>query len=45
MALRQKIISEIYDEKNNKVVDRKIIEEKPIKIPTEIDDLGYNHKE
>lgn len=45
MSLRQRIISEIYDEKNNKVVDRKIIEDKEIKAPVKIDDLGYNHQE
>lgn len=45
MSLRQRIISEIYDEKDNKVVDRKIIEDKKIKTPVKIDDLGYNHKE
>ena len=45
MALRQRIISEIYDEKNNKVVDRQIIEDKKIETPKEIDNIGYNHGE
>lgn len=45
MSLRQRIISEIYDEKDNKVVDRKIIEDKKIEVPVKIDDLGYNHQE
>lgn len=45
MSLRQRIMSEIYDEKSNKIVDRKIIEDKEIKTPVKIDDLGYNHQE
>ena len=45
MALRQRIISEIYDEKNNKVVDRQIIEDKKIDTPKVIDNVGYNHRE
>ncbi|MDC0865063.1 ISKra4 family transposase [Rickettsiaceae bacterium] len=45
MALRQRIISEIYDETNNKVVDRQIIEDKKIESPKAIDNVGYNHGE
>ena len=45
MALRQRIVSEIYDEKDNKIVDRKIIIDKKIENPEKIDDLGYDHKE
>ena len=45
MGLRQRIVTEIYDEKNNKIVNREIINDKPIKKPEIIDDLGYNHKE
>lgn len=45
MGLRQRIISEIYDEKDNKVVDRQIIKDKKIETPEKIDDLGYNHQE
>ena len=37
MSLRQRIISEIYDEKDNNVVDRKIIEDKKIDSPVKID--------
>ena len=40
MVLRQRIVSEIYDEKDNKIVDRKIIEDKEIKSPQKIDDIG-----
>jgi hypothetical protein len=45
MGLRQRIISEVYDEKDNKIVDRKIIVDKEIKKPEKIEDLGYDHKE
>ena len=45
MTLKQRIVSEIYDEKDNKVVDRKIIIDKKIEKPEKIDDLGYDHKE
>ena len=45
MGLRQRIISEIYDEKDNKVVDKQIIEDKKIETPKKIDDIGYNHLE
>lgn len=45
MTLKQRIVSEIYDEKDNKVVDRKIITDKKIEKPEKIDDLGYDHKE
>jgi hypothetical protein len=45
MGLRQRIVTEIYDEKDNKIVNREIINDKEIKKPKEIDDLGYNHKE
>ena len=45
MVLRQRIISEIYDESNDKVVNREIIQDKAIKRPEVIEDLGYNHKE
>ena len=45
MTLRQRIISEIYDERDNKVVDGRIIEDKKIETPVKIDDLGYNHQE
>ena len=45
MSLRQRIVSEIYDEKDNKIVDRKIITDKKIENPEKIDDLGYDHKE
>jgi hypothetical protein len=45
MGLRQRIVSETYDEKDNKIVDREIINDKPIKKPESIGDLGYNHKE
>ncbi|MGB4192331.1 MAG: hypothetical protein WBJ81_07330, partial [Rickettsiales bacterium] len=45
MGLRQRIVTEIYDEKNNKIVNREIINDKPVKKPEIIDDLGYNHKE
>lgn len=45
MGLRQRIVSEIYDEQNNKIVDRQIIQDKKINNPKTIDELGYNHKE
>lgn len=45
MAITQKIISEIYDEKTGKLIRRTIINEKPIKNPKTIDDVGYNKKE
>lgn len=45
MGLRQRIVSEIYDEKDSKVVDRQIIKDKKIENPKKIDDLGYNHEE
>jgi hypothetical protein len=45
MGLRQRVVTEIYDEKDNKIVDREIINDKPIKKPESIEDLGYNHKE
>ena len=45
MALRQRIISEIYDESNDKVVNREIITDKKIEKPTSIEELGYDHKE
>ena len=41
MSLRQRIISEIYDEQDNKVADRQIIEDKKIETPKEIDNIGY----
>ena len=40
MALRQRIVSEIYDERNNEIVDRQIIQDKAIKKPKKIDELG-----
>ena len=43
-GLRQRIVTEIYDEKDNKIIDREIINDKPIKKPENIEDLGYNHK-
>jgi len=45
MGLRQRIVSEIYDEKASKVVDRQIIADKKIENPKQIDDLGYDHQE
>lgn len=45
MGLRQRIVSEIYDEKDSRIVDRQIIKDKEIKKPEKIDDLGYNHEE
>jgi hypothetical protein len=45
MGLRQRIISEVYDEKDGKVVNREIIKDKEIKKPDVIEDLGYDHKE
>ena len=45
MGLRQRIISEIYDEHTDKVVNREIVNDKEIKKPKYIDDLGHNHKE
>ena len=36
MGLRQRIVTEIYDEKDNKIVDREIINDKPIKKPESI---------
>lgn len=45
IGLRQRIVTETYDEKDNKIVDREIINDKPIKKPESIGDLGYNHKE
>ena len=45
MGLRQRIESEIYDEKASKVVDRQIIADKKIENPKQIDDLGYDHQE
>lgn len=45
MALRQRIVSEIYDERNNEIVYRQIIQDKAIKKPKKIEELGYNHKE
>lgn len=45
MGLRQRIISEIYDESNDKVVNREIIKDKAIERPEVMDDVGYSHKE
>ncbi len=45
MGLRQRIISEIYDEKDNKVVDRQIIIDKEIPKPKKIDEVGHDQKE
>ena len=45
MALRQRIVSEIYDEKNNEIVDRQIIQDKEIRKPEKIEEIGYNHEE
>jgi hypothetical protein len=45
MGLRQRIVSEIYDEKDSKVVDRQIIVDKKIEQPKKIDDLGYDQQE
>ena len=44
MGLRQRIISEVYDEQTDKVVNREIINDKEINKPKSIEDLGYNHK-
>ena len=40
MGLRQRIFSEIYDEKDSKVIDRQVIKDKEIKKPEKIDDIG-----
>lgn len=45
MGLRQRIVSEIYDESNNKVVSREIIKDKAIERPKVMEDMGYRHKE
>jgi len=39
MGLRQRIISEIYDEQTDKVVNREIVQDKEIKKPKIIDDV------
>lgn len=45
MALKQKIISQIYDDQSGEILNTKVIEDKVIKSPQSIDDLGYNHEE
>ena len=45
MALKQRIISEIYDDQTGNVYKKDIIEDKIIKSPKRIEDLGYNHEE
>jgi hypothetical protein len=45
MALKQRIISEIYDDQTGNIYKRDIVEDKIIKSPKSIEDLGYNHEE
>jgi len=45
MALKQRVIVEIYDDQSKEVFDKKTIEDKVIKSPKQIEDVGYNHKE
>ncbi|WP_162902410.1 hypothetical protein, partial [Facilibium subflavum] len=45
MALKQRIVTEIYDDQTQDIVHREVTEEKVIKSPKSIDDLGYNHTE
>jgi len=45
MALKQRIVTEIYDDQTKSIVHREITEEKVIKSPKSIEDLGYNHEE
>ena len=45
MALKQRIISEIYDDQTGNVYKRDVIEDKTIKSPKSIEDLGYNHED
>ena len=43
MALKQRIVTEIYDDQTQDIIHREVTEEKVIKSPKSIDDLGYNH--
>jgi hypothetical protein len=45
MIIEQRIISEIYDTKEDKVLKRVIIKRKNIANPESIDDVGYNQGE
>ena len=45
MALKQKIISQIYDDQTGEVLNTEIIEDRAIKSPKSIEELGYNHEE
>ena len=45
MALKQRIVTEIYDDQTQDIIHREVTEEKVIKSPKSIDDLGYNHEE
>lgn len=45
MTIEQRIISEIYDSKEDKVLKRTIIKRKNIINPEKIDDIGYNQEE
>lgn len=45
MTIQQRIISEIYDTKEDKVLKRTIIKKKDIVNPKSIDEVGYNQEE
>lgn len=45
MAIKQRIISEVYNDQTQEICHREIIKDKVIDSPKEIDDIGYNHPE
>jgi hypothetical protein len=45
MALKQRIISEIYNDQTGEILNKEIIEDKVIEPPKQIEDLGYDHQQ
>jgi len=45
MALKQRIISEIYNDQTGEILNQEIIEDKVIEPPKKIEDLGYDHQQ
>ncbi|WP_440683896.1 hypothetical protein [Cysteiniphilum halobium] len=45
MTIKQRIISEVYNDQTQEIYHREIIKDRVIELPKDIDGVGYNHTE
>lgn len=45
MALKQRVVTEIFDDQTEELLHREVVQEKAIQSPKVLEDLGHSHKE